>query len=290
MSKTPKSPFTDLQQTYIQIGDKRSLILKERITEALGHGNLKLMNKRHYYIAGGAGVGKTNLINKTAEELKTPLIRIQSAASMNALTIQLAVASYMSQGKPLHVFIDDCDSIFTDRVSLSVMKGVLDEDRSVLAWNKNMSAAIAIFEKSENPSDVIKSKALRNFQPVGSVGVEIPTGNMTFIITSNHYLASSNPPPTKARRIDEAGIHDRVNYIGYPLNQEENWGWMASTTLNSNIHDLTNEQKYVMLNWMFDNLAKLQSMSLRAIKDLAADMINHPENFKDYWETRLSCV
>lgn len=290
MPELHESPFTKSQQELITLGDKRNTILKERIKEALGHGNLKLMNKRHYYIAGGSGVGKTSLIIRTAQELKKQLICIQSAASMNALTIQLAVASYMSNGKKLHVFIDDCDSLFTDRVSLSVMKGVLDEDRNILAWNKNMTAAIALFEKSENPADIMKARALRNFQPARSVGVEIPTDNMTFIVTSNHYLACANPTPTKAKQIDEAGIHDRVNYIGYPLNQDENWGWMASTALNENIHGLSVTKKNIMLNWMFNNMAKLQSMSLRAIKDLAADMINHPDNFKDYWEARLTCV
>lgn len=280
-------PFTALQLAYIKKGDILTEQLEHRIIRALGKADLQASAKRHACIVGGPGIGKTHTVNATALKYGVELVRIQGVASMNAIAIQLAVVAFMRPDEEVYVWIDDCDNIFMSTESLSVMKGILDEDRNLLAWNKNLTAQIAIFEKSEDREDKLKAEALRSFQPVGGVGVEIPTNNMRFIITSNRYLAAPNPPPKTQRKIDESTIRDRVDYKDYLLNKNEAWGWMASVALKADIFGIDNDQKLILLNWMFDYWDRLASTSMRAIRELAADMVNYPDDYPDQWDSRL---
>jgi hypothetical protein len=242
-------PFTSEQQEYIKRGEMLTRQLQERVKQALGKSEDEVVPKRHHYIASSPGAGKTFTVEKTAAELGVELIMVQGVVSMNAITIQLACAAYLKPDEQLKIWVDDCDSIFTNKESLAVMKGVLDEDRNVLSWNKNMTSQIQIYEKSGSSIDNLKAEALRSFQPVGHVGVEIPTDNMTFIITSNHFLTKPNAVVNTQRKMDEGAIRDRVIYKDYKLTKEQNWGWTAATVLNGNIYDLSLEKKHILLDW-----------------------------------------
>jgi hypothetical protein len=279
-------PFTSAQNHYLLQGKIQADMLEQHVIKAFGVDKTLLLAKRHSCIAGGPGIGKTYTVETLSKKYDVPLIKIQGVASMNALTIQLAVASYLTK-ESIQVWIDDCDSLFTDTDSLSVMKGILDEDRNILAWNKNMSAAIAVFEKSENANDQLKATALRSFQTTGGVGIEIPTDNMRFIITTNRYLTAPNPPPKTRRKMDEATIRDRVDYKEFNLEWSKNWGWMAHTALQADLFGINLEEKHLLLDWMFNNWQQLPSTSMRSIRELAADMVNYPDNYSDYWESRL---
>lgn len=280
-------PFTSNQQEYIKRGEMLTLQLQEKIRQALGKTDDEIIPKRHHYIASSPGAGKTFTVEKTAAQEGVELIKIHGVASMNAITIQLACAAYLKPFEQLKIWIDDCDSIFVNKESLSVMKGVLDEDRNVLAWNKNLTSQIQIYENSDSAADQLKAKALRSFQPVGQVGVEIPTHNMTFIITSNHFLTSPNSPLNTQRKMDEAAIRDRVAYKDYKLSKEHNWGWTAATVMSGNIYGLSKEKKHLLLDWMYSNWDRLSATSLRSVRERAAEMINNPTNYPDYWEASL---
>lgn len=280
-------PFTILQKAFIEMGENRHKQLEEIITKAYGKANLKVQYKRHAYLAGGPGIGKTFAVNHLANKYKINLIKIQTIISMNALAVQLAVAAFMSPDKTIYVSIDDCDSIFMKAEGLSVMKGILDNDRNMFTWNKNLSSQIAGYEKSKHPEDKLKAEALRHFQPVGGVGVEIPTDNMRFIISSNRFLAPSNPLPNTQIKIDESAIRDRVDYKDCDFDKDEQWGWAAYITLKANIFNLSISQKRIILIWMYDNWLALPSVSMRAINDLAEDMVNYPEEYSDKWNQRL---
>ena len=142
--------------------------------------------------------------------------------------------------------------------------------------------------RSSSPNDQIKAAAMRTFQTAGSVGIEIPTDRMRFIITSNRFLAKPNSDLNTVRKMDEACIRDRINYVGYDLNKDESWGWTAYTLLQTKSLGLTTEQKHVLLDWMYSNWESLPATSMRAVKDLIADMLNYPKNYPDHWESRLS--
>ena len=226
-------PFTVQQKHYIARGNVLTEQLSEKVTHALGVTKQRVNPKRHHYIVSDPGAGKTYTVQKIADLYKIPLVKIQGAASMNAIIVYLATIAYTRTDKKLFIWIDDCDYIFMDNSSLSVMKGAIDEDRNILVWNKNMATQILIYENSSNESDKIKAEALRSYQPPGSVGVEIPTDNMTFIITSNRFLTKPNSDLDTHRKMNEAAIRDRVIYTHYNLSAGESWGWVASILLST---------------------------------------------------------
>lgn len=280
-------PFTAEQVVFINKGKKCAQMLEENIIRIFDLKKNLVLAKRHCCIAGGPGIGKTYVVNKIAEAYGIEVLKIESVSSMNALTIQLAVTAYAKPNETIFVWIDDCDGIFNDVDSLALLKGILDEDRNILSWNKNMTSAIQTFEKSGNPLDQIKADALRSFQTPDGVGVMVPTNNMRFIITTNRFLTPSNPTPKTRRKMDESAIRDRVDYKEFDLEWQDNWGWMAYITLNANLFDITEEQKYLLLDWMYINWKRLPSYSMRTIRELAADMTNYPDDYPDYWDARL---
>lgn len=283
-------PFTSFQQEYIKRGKLLTDQLTEKVIHSLGKSQLKHNPKKNHYIAGPSGTGKSVTVRETAKKHHIELVEITGVTSMSALAITLACSAFLSQGEDIFIWLDDCDSIFMDRVSLSVMKGALDKDRNIFAWNKNLTSQIQAYERSNAEQDKIIAKALREYQPIGNVGVEIPTENMTFIITSNHFLKPSNPPPKTSRGKDEAAVRSRVAYTEYNLDANTSWGWIASITLSNKILGLTVNQKHILLDWMFTNWNNLPDTDMRAVEELAADMLNYPNNYPDHWETRLNVI
>ena len=288
-------PFTSEQQYYIDRGDKLAEALQQTAARALGVAKQKVQVKRHAYIYSPPGAGKTFTVQATADRNKVKLVKIHGAASMNFFVTSVACAAYCADGKEVVVWIDDCDSLFMETENLNVMKGALDDERNVLAWGKNMTAQISTYEKSENPGDQLKAAALRSFQPEGSVGVEIPTNNIRFVVTSNKSLQSPNSDLKTAKKMHEAAIRDRVNYVEFDIDDKESWGWVASVFLNNDVfkektHKLTKEQKHILLDWMWTNWKRLPATSMRAVKDYAAIMINNPKDYPDHWSLTLRKV
>lgn len=285
-------PFTTEQQYYLTQGKIKSQQLTANVYYGLGIDTKVVNPKRHSYITSGPGAGKTYTVNSAIEKKKLKVIKIQGSASMNAIVIQLAVALYLKPKGEIIVWIDDCDSIFIDKECLSVMKGALDDDRNVLAWNKNLTNQINIYLNSSGPNDVIKGEALKSFQPIGSVGVNVPTDRVRFIITSNKRLMyPSQANPNKITEVNESSINDRVNYFPFDLDWKDSWGWMAYNVLQAKTIGaqivMTLEQKYLLLDWMWANWSQLGSTSMRGVQELGADMLNYPRSYPDHWQARL---
>lgn len=285
-------PFTHHQNYLIQRGDLLTDQLKSKVSQALGVTKLKIATKRHVYIFSTPGAGKTFTVMKTAKDNGIKTVNIHGVASMNAIAIKLAVAKYLNPLDEIVVWIDDCDSVFMDEDALNVMKGALDEERNTFTWGKNMTGQINRYLASEDPNQILIGEALQSFQSVGVVGVEIPTDNMRFVITSNKDLtppASLNKVKRVTKRMmHEAAIRDRVIYEEFNLSDDDSWGWIASVVMSTDILGLDDAQKHYLLDWMHNNWAKLPATSMRAVKELAADMINYPTDYPDRWDLWLS--
>ena len=290
---TTVKPFTHKQQYLIDRGDKLTDQLKTKVSQALGITKLKVETKRHCYIFSTPGAGKTFTVQTLADQNGIKLVKIHGSVSMNAMTVQLATALYLApKDKELIVWIDDCDSLFMDEEGLNVMKGALDEERNLFVWNKNMGGQINRYLQSESDIDKLRGEALSSFQSVGTVGVEIPTHRMRFIITSNKDLTAPNSlnksNKVTKRMMHEAALRDRVIYEEFNLNDDDSWGWIASVVMNNNVLDLDNVQKHYLLDWMHANWQKLPATSMRAVKELAAVMLNYPAEYPDHWDLALS--
>lgn len=286
-SSASLKPFTEAQNNLIARGERLTATLASKVQQALAPSPGRVEAKRHTYIYSPPGAGKTYAVETTANQMGVEMVKVQGATSMNALLTQLAVAVYTSE-RAVVVWIDDCDSIFSDVDSLNVMKGALDEGRNVLAWNKNLTIQIQQYLKSGSPADRRKGQALQAFQPTGSVGIEVPTDRIRFIITSNQPLTAPTDRLNTKRKAHEAAIRDRVNYVAFDLKGKEPWGWIASQLLNNNVLDLNDSQKYILLDWMFRHWGQLTATSMRAVKEFAADMLNHPDDYTDEWEHKLA--
>ena len=285
-------PFTAEQQYYVERGTKLADTLKLTAGRALGITKQKLEVKRHAYISSPPGAGKTFTVQAAADSNKVKMVKVHGAASMNFFVTAVACAVYLADGKDVVIWIDDCDSLFMETENLNVMKGALDDERNVLSWGKNMTAQISTYEKSDNEADQLKANALRYFQPEGSVGVEVPTNNVRFIVTSNKMLQPPNSDLKTAKKMHEAAIRDRVNYVEFDIDDKESWGWVASVFLNNDVfkdkaHKLTKQQKHILLDWMWTNWKRLPATSMRAVKDYAAMMINSPKDYPDHWSLTL---
>jgi hypothetical protein len=279
--------FNKLQLEHVLEGKKYCDIFQEQIETALCVRKQKVTAKRHWYFTGGPGIGKTFIVNEIAQRYDNKLIHIQSVSSMNAICIQLATAAYLSNGERIFVWIDDCDNLFREATPMAAMKGILDEDRNVLSWNKNLTTIVHHHENSDKESDKIISKALRKYQVNGGVGVEIPLDNFTFIVSSNHQLTAPNPPPATKKQIDESAIRDRVNYRRYALEKEVSWGWVAHIVHKAELYKISKTQKNELLTWMLTRWDILPSVSLRAVNELAAIIVNEPDNYINGWELHL---
>lgn len=281
-------PFSREQLALIENGNKLSSQLASRVEKAFNLRPLKVEVKRHTYIMSPPGAGKTFAVEAIAKKHRITLLKIQGVESMSAFVQKIAVAVHSLDKKDsLVVWIDDCDSLFMDRDSLNIMKGVLDEERNVLSYGKNLTTQIMIYEKSSSQVDQLRAAALRHFQSAGSVGVEIPTSQLRFVITSNKALTPPNSALTSPVKMNEAAIRDRVSYVQFDLTAKESWGWVASVLLNNDLLGLNKSQKQTLLHFMWINLFQLSSTSMRTVKDLAAAMINHPAAYYDFWETEL---
>ena len=290
-------PFTTHQQALIVQGTANTRRLAGIVEVALGVTKPAVQVKRHTYIFSPPGAGKTFTVATTAAGAGKVPLAIRGCASIPALARSLAYAKKIADGKEIVVWIDDCDTLFVDLDSLNVMKGALDEDINMLSWNKNIGGQINRDLNSPDFNTQQIGEAMKMFQQPGSPGVDIPTDNVRFIITSNKDLCAPSQVivPGKAvnkRHMHEAAIRDRVNYQEFMLNRNQSWGWVASILLspicNLGSIQLDLAEKHMLLHFMYDNWSRLPSTSMRAVKDLAAILKNDQANAAALWEMEIA--
>jgi ATPase family associated with various cellular activities (AAA) len=279
--------FSANQLDHLRRGEELSNQLSLVVRRALGLEKGMVETKRHAYIFSPPGAGKTFTVQAIADSHDIDLVKLHGAASMNAFVTHVACAVHVAAGAEIVVWIDDCDSLFMDTDALNVMKGALDPERNVIAWGKNMTSQINTYANSTSAFDVHRSEALRAFQTTGSPGIEIPTYNVRFVVTSNLRLTPPSGKLSTAKKMHEAAIRDRVNYVGFELSDDEGWGWVAHVTLANEMLGLTKAQKCELLLWMHQNLASLPSRSMRQVRDYAAEMINSPADYRVNWRASL---
>jgi len=278
--------FTSRQKSAIENGFRLTERLEKYAEQAFGLRPDLVETKRHTVIWSPPGAGKTFTVNKTAAINNIKPVKFHGKASMNAFVIKMAYEVKYNPSNKIIVWIDDCDTFFSDSESLNVMKGVLDEDRNVLGWDVNMTSEIA---KAEKNGDNDIADALRSFQSPGSVGVEIPTDKCRFIITTNKKLATKQEIEKSAVKMDEHAVRDRVNWRAFDISDEEAWGWMASVLLTNDVFkekgfSLSADQTYMLLHTFHSYWKDLSANSMRTVLEAGALLYNSPDSFTDEFE------
>jgi len=273
-----------------------------------------LATKRHTIIWSPPGAGKTFTANEVVEQHNVSVLKIHGASTINAFMVKLATVCYKNRGKNFAVWLDDCDSFFSrgggDIDNLNIIKGILDDERDqqpdgtggILQYNVDVTRTILSARKSgeTNPQQAIVADALEYYRDPDGLGVSIPMNNVNFFWTTNKRLSTKKEAfavnkngATSQLKIDEHGVRDRVNWRKFDIDDEEAWGWMASTMLSNDVFEgdpgmqgqtLTTEQLMILLQTFSKHWENLEANSMRTVKEAGAMLLQNPDTFQDEFE------
>lgn len=243
-------------------------------------------NRRHAYIGGTAGAGKSHEVEQAAKQSGLPVKIVRGQTSLIGLAQSLAVLKATHWDEQVIVIIDDCDKLFANEESLNAMKAVLQD-----GFNEDGSyKGVFKYEKNMHLNSVpegLKRDSVELFMSDGEAGFTIELSNFVFIITSNSMLPSAKTIRTlkaklKAKGIDsdpkvdklEArnAIRTRCQYLAVDFSQEDLWGQFASILLQENEQpDLSQEEKMFILNWLWNNRHDSSDFDYRQVLDMCDD-------------------
>lgn len=241
-------------------------------------------------LSGTTGIGKTHLSEKALNESGVPHIKLQGSVSMFAFAGDLMlIHSRKPKGKKLVILVDDCDSFFENKTSMNILKGMTGKQGSrVFQYKKKV--------QESNFTDA-QLEVMPQYQNDGHHGFTVPCDDFVFLFTTNFPISSDaaakeyvkkNPGSAKGNRMmDLAAVANRMNYRDFTLEEKNvNWGWIAEIGLNDGGLDmLENEtQKMILLDWMWNNWSQLRSTSVRIMEQMAYDMVDYPDEYRDEWE------
>jgi hypothetical protein len=239
--------------------------------------------KHHLYIAGQPGVGKTFFVELIAKKYPTvDFIPIKQSMTPWAFVKMIAVARWRGEmtGRKTVFYIDDFNAIFkANSEFLDMFKNAMDKksgDR--LEYNRSLGAQY-------DQADDIEKQAIDYWiaQNPDRTGFVISFNkSLKFIFTMNTPLPSevelAKHPVGSDRWIkvnNRCAIRSRVNYEDLVMTKEVYWGWIAEVLWNAPgmCVGSTVEQKFEMLNWMWDNWDTVSEHSLRFIEEKLWDVM-----------------
>ena len=239
------------------------------------------------YIYSPPGLGKTHTVNESLRISDLIYFLVSGNTSMFAFGIQLAVINYLNpEMKPVVIYVDDCDEIFKNDQNCNTMKKVLDREQC-FTYEKSLASQWSSL--SETQKDAIKF-----FGEEGKMGFAVPTHNMRFIFTSNLQLPFDDEvaearKKTKSKAILMAhrnAIRSRCKVGDFDLTLTEHWGWIADVVMSSDILNdmvLSDEQKFTILDFMWNNWTSMKVRSIRVIEQMLVSMKQFPETYKMIW-------
>lgn len=239
----------------------------------------------HMYIFSPAGLGKTHSISQALKESGIKHYTISGNQSMFAFGIGLATIQYTNKSaEKIVIVVDDCDEILKNSANINIMKNVLTGYKSY-SYEKSLQSQIP------NLSELQQS-AIAYFSSPEKMGFEVPTDNLVFVFTSNFKLPTDDDVKTQREKGSQKAvlfshlnaIRSRCRTADFDLDGNETWGWIADCTLNENVCDITDEEKIMLLDWMYNNWDNLNERSIRTVQKMAETMIEDPTGFRDNWE------
>lgn len=239
----------------------------------------------HTYIFSPPGLGKTFTVNQALNDSKIEHYTISGNISMFSFGIGIAVIQYKNKKKtPVVIVVDDCDEILKNGTNINIMKNVLSGNK-VYSYEKSLQS------QWNNLSD-LQRESIESYSSSERMGFEVPTDNLIFIFTSNFKLPTDDDVKLAREKGQQKAvllghlnaIKSRCKPADFDLNDNETWGWIADVTLNENCVDISEEDKLILLDWMYSNWDNMNERSIRTVEKMAETMIEDPTGYRDSWE------
>lgn len=253
--------------------------------------------KHHLYVAGQPGVGKTYAVELIAQQYTNVfLLTIKGTMRPWAFIKLVAVTlKNLPANKKLAIYIDDMNHIFkANSEFLDMFKIAMDKksgDR--LEYNVSLGPQ---YEASED----FEKEAIDYFKSLdpNRTGFVIPFNDrVKFIFTMNTPLPGAQELAKEKQGTDRwiklnnrSAIRSRVAYEDLVMDKETHWGWMADViwhSPNTMCVGATNDQRYEMLIWLWDNWQSVSEHSLRFVEEKMWDIMEQYSDRNQYrrrWE------
>jgi len=232
------------------------------MTKAVKKGDVRAM-----IVSGPPGVGKSHGVEEVLDRYK--LMEDMGArkthevvkGAMSALGLYAKLFKMADAGSI--VVFDDCDSIFTDELSLNILKAALDSKKSRwIHWNTD-------------------SRLLRNEGIPSSFKFE---GSAIFITNLKFDKVRG-----KMREHLEA-LESRCHYIDLTIDTEREKMLRIRQVIEDgmlNEYELTDETKSAIVDFVDDNKKRLRELSLRSVLKVADLAVAFPNSWRQFAENTV---
>jgi len=241
----------------------------------------------HKFVFGFPGIGKSYEITKQLNESGTRYLMVTGNVSMFAFGVQLAVINFTNPTQErLIVFCDDVDTLVASEASCNQLKSALHGPR-MFTYEKSLQS------QWSNLSE-LQREAIRHHQEDGKMGFQVPTSSMSFLLVSNIQLPTDDEVRLAREKskgkasllAHKNAIRSRCMVQDFSLTNAELWGWIADVILNTeclNQFDMTDEEKLIILDFLWDNWESLTERSIRLIEKMAIIKNEYPDTYVMVW-------
>ena len=241
----------------------------------------------HKFVFGFPGIGKSYEITKHLNESGTRYLMVTGNVSMFAFGVQLAVINFSNPSQErLIVFCDDVDTLVSTEASCNQLKSALHGPK-LFTYEKSLQS------QWSNLSE-LQREAIKYHQEDGKMGFQVPTSSMSFLLVSNIQLPTDDEVRLAREKskgkasllAHKNAIRSRCMVQDFSLTNAELWGWIADVILNTeclNQFNMTDEEKLVILNFLWDNWESLTERSIRLIEKMAIIKNEYPDSYEIVW-------
>ena len=276
--------LTTNQKVAIELGtrQRKGLIRQtKRMAKTLKSGTAKYVDQS---ISGPSGVGKTYNVTKTLREQGLRFFEMTGNASIFGFMGNLLyLHSIKPNGEKLVIFLDDCDFLFEPK-NINILKNLTATDPA----DRKFQYSKSVNEKQFTDE---QQHVLPNYLNEGTHGLTIPCDEFIFVIASNMHLFDETEydglSKADQKKADHhLAIRGRMKMYDFNLTKDEKWGWLYDVAMNDGALDMLDKEqdKLFLLDWMWSNWDNMKETSIRTIEKMAEDMMEDPEDFKEYWE------
>jgi hypothetical protein len=208
--------------------------------------------------------------------------------SLFAFGVQLAVINYSNINQErIIVFCDDVDSLVATESSCNQLKSALHGPRK-FTYEKSL-------QSQWNNLSELQQEAIKHHQEEGKLGFTVNCASINFLLVSNIQL----PTDDEVRLAREKGkgkasllahknaIRSRCMVQDFSLTNSELWGWIADVILNTKCLDpynMTDDEKYIILDFLWNNWESLTERSIRLIEKMAIIKKEYENSYLSVWE------